>query len=139
MNADNTIANIVPQSAAYVAFANNYGYPAIAGSPWEWGFSMPNNATDPSTAFMTCTTCHNQHVMYVYQGPANSTHTGPKQTGTHIAQNNYPTYFFINSPYNPGAGNTDPTKAASTTQFCRQCHIGEANESLGVNSVTTAF
>src|SRR5262252_7143147 len=52
------ISNIVPQSAVYTAFAANYGYPAIAGSPWEWGFAMPNGATDPSTAFMTCTTCH---------------------------------------------------------------------------------
>lgn len=135
------ISNITPQSAVYTAFAANYGYPAIAGSPWGWGFSMPNGGTDASQAFMTCTTCHNQHVMYVYKAPTvrNGATVSPKQTGTKIADGTYPTYFFINAPYNPGTGNVDPTKAASTTQFCRQCHIGEANEALGVNTVQTAF
>ncbi len=128
------ITAIAPQSATYTAFAANYGFPAIAGSPWEWGFAMPTGGTDATQAFMTCTTCHNQHVMYVYKAP------NGKQTGSKIAAGGlYPTYFFINAPYNPGAGNSDPTKAASTTQFCRQCHIGEANEALGVNTVQTAF
>lgn len=135
----NDISNIVPQSATYVAFAANYGYPAIAGSAWDWGFSMPNASSDPSTAFMTCTTCHNQHVMYIYQGPKGADHVSPKMTGSAIGTNNYPTYFFINSPYNPGAGNSNPALAASTTQFCRQCHLGEANESFGVNNIATQF
>ena len=87
---------------------------------------------DPAKAFMTCTTCHNQHVMYVYAAPAG------KQVGSAIAGGKYPTYFFINGPYNPGAGNTNPTKAASTTQFCRQCHTGESNEAAGVMNVSTA-
>ena len=127
------IATLVPTvGSTYANFAANYGYPAIAGTAWDWGFSMPNGGTDPSKAFMTCTTCHNQHVMYVYKAPAG------KQAGTPIAGGTYPTYFFINGPYNPGAGN-NPTMAASTTQFCRQCHIGEANESLGVNTVQTQF
>ena len=135
------ITNIVPQSATYTAFAANYGYPAIAGSPWEWGFAMPDGGTDATQAFMTCTTCHNQHVMYVYKAPTvrSGATVNPKQTGTAIGTGAYPTYFFVNAPYNPGAGNADPTKAASTTQFCRQCHIGEANEALGVNNVQTAF
>jgi hypothetical protein len=130
-----SIASIVPTpGTTYANFAANYGYPAIAGSPWEWGFAMPNGSTDPSTAFMTCTTCHNQHVMYVYAPPRG------KQAGTAIAAGTaYPTYFFVNAPYNPGAGNNSPTLAASTTQFCRQCHIGEANESAGVNNVKTQF
>jgi len=134
LSAPGTISNIVPNpGTTYANFATNYGYPAIAGSAWDWGFSMPNGATDASLAFMTCTTCHNQHVMYIYSAPRG------KQAGTAIAGGTYPTYFFINGPYNPGAGNNNPTKAASTTQFCRQCHIGEANESYGVNSVTTQF
>jgi hypothetical protein len=129
-----SIATIIPTpGSTYANFAANYGYPAIAGSAWDWGFSMPNGSTDPSTAFMTCTTCHNQHVMYVYTAPRG------KQVGSPIATGNYPTYFFINAPYNPGAGNSSPTLAASTTQFCRQCHIGEANESAGVNNVKTQF
>jgi hypothetical protein len=126
------ITAIVPQSASYTAFATNYGYPAIAGSAWEWGFAMPNGGTDASKAFMTCTTCHNQHVMYIYKAPSG------KQVGSAIAGGTYPTYFFVNGPYNPGSGNT-PTKAASTTQFCRQCHTGESNEANGVNNVTTSF
>jgi len=93
-----------------------------------------NGGTDPSQAFMTCTSCHNQHVMYVYAPPAG------KQNGTAIAAGSaYPTYFFVNGPYNPGAGNTSPTLAASTTQFCRQCHFGESNEAAGINSVKTQF
>ena len=134
------IATIVPTpGTAYASFAANYGFPAIAGSQWEWGFSMPNGGTDPSAAFMTCTTCHNQHVMYVYKpAPFPGYGNNHSQPGTAIAGGTFPTYFFINSPYNPGAGNT-PTKAASTTQFCRQCHIGESNEANGVTNVTTAF
>jgi hypothetical protein len=131
------ISNIVPQSASYTQFAANYGYPAIAGTAWDWGFHMPNGGTDASTAFMTCTTCHNQHVMYIYKTPA--AYTGHGQTGSAIAGGTYPTYFFVNAPYNPGAGNANPALAASTTQFCRQCHTGEQNEALGVNNVKTAF
>jgi hypothetical protein len=136
------ISQIAPQSATDTAFAANDGYPAIAGSPWEWGFAMPNGGTDATQAFMTCTTCHNQHVMYVYKTPSKPFAAGSpdhSQQGSAIAGGTYPTYFFVNAPYNPGSGNVDPTKAASTTQFCRQCHIGEANEALGVNSVKTAF
>jgi hypothetical protein len=132
--ANGAIANIAPTSGStYEKFAVNYGYPAIAGSPWSWGFALPSGSSDASKAFMTCTTCHNQHVMYVYAAPRG------KQTGTAIAGGTYPTYFFVNGPYNPGAGNNNPTLAASATQFCRQCHIGEANESFGVNSVHTQF
>jgi hypothetical protein len=128
------ISTITPTAGtAYANFAANYGYPAIAGTAWDWGFHLPNGSSDPTVAFMTCTTCHNQHVMYVYAAPRG------KQAGTAVAGGTFPTYFFVNAPYNPGAGNASPTLAASTTQFCRQCHIGEANESLGVNNVKTQF
>ncbi len=132
--ANGAITSIVPTAgSSYATFAANYGYPAIAGSAWEWGFALPDGTSDASKAFMTCTTCHNQHVMYIYKAPSG------KQAGSKIAGGTYPTYFFINAPYNPGAGNNDPTKAASTTQFCRQCHTGEQNEALGVNNVQTQF
>jgi cytochrome c553 len=128
------ITSIAPTTgSSYATFASNYGYPAIAGSSWEWGFHLPSGSSDASSAFMTCTTCHNQHVMYVYTAPRG------KQIGSAIASGTYPTYFFINGPYNPGAGNSNPNLAASTTQFCRQCHTGEQNEALGINSVKTAF
>jgi hypothetical protein len=129
-----SINSIVATSGStYEAFAQNYGYPAIAGGAYGYGVANPEGNSDPSKLYVTCTTCHNQHVMYVYQAPAG------KQVGSKIAGGTYPTYFFINAPYNPGAGNADPTKAASTTQFCRQCHFGEANENFGVNNVQTQF
>ncbi len=132
--ANGAITAITPTAGtAYANFAVNYGYPAIAGSPWSWGVSLPAGDSNAADAFITCTTCHNQHVMYVYQAPRG------KQTGSAIAGGTYPTYFFVNGPYNPGAGNTNPTTAASATQFCRQYHIGEANESYGVNNVKTQF
>lgn len=138
IDANNGITNIAPNSAAYVQFSQNYGYPAIAGTSWDWGFHLnPAAPTDATQAFMTCTTCHNQHAMYVYVAPPS--YTGHGQTGSKLAGGTYPTYFFVNAPYNPGAGNTSPNMAVSTTQFCRQCHFSTANESFGINNVQTQF
>ena len=133
VDAVNGITNIAPNAASYVQFATNYGYPSLAGSAWGWGVSIPSGDTNPGDAFLTCTTCHNQHVMYIYQAPRG------KQTGSAVAGGTFPTYFFINAPFNPGAGNNNPNLAASATQFCRQCHFGEANENFGVNTVKTQF
>jgi len=133
VDAVNGITNIAPNSAQYVSFVSNYGYPAIAGSAWGWGVSIPAGDTNPGDAYLTCTTCHNQHVMYIYQAPRG------KQTGSAIAGGTYPSYFFINAPYNPGSGNLSSNLASSATQFCRQCHFGEANESYGVTTVKTQF
>jgi hypothetical protein len=71
--------------------------------------------------------------MYIYQAPRG------KQTGAAVAGGTFPSYFFINAPFNPGAGNNSPNLASSATQFCRQCHFGEANENFGVNTVKTQF
>ncbi len=131
------ITKITPQGN-YANFVTNYGYPAIAGTAWDFGVALPNGATDASGAFLTCTTCHNQHAMYVYVAPP--AYAATYQANAAIAASGYyPTYFFINSPYNPGAGNTNPQKAVSTTQFCRQCHWDTANEYFGINNVTTQF
>jgi hypothetical protein len=55
----------------------------------------------------------------------------------------YATYFFVNGPYNPmintGVGGYTGKQAVSTTQFCRQCHFGEANESNNTFGITTQF
>jgi hypothetical protein len=52
----------------------------------------------------------------------------------------YATYFFINGPYNPNIQRADTNlNAPSTTQFCRQCHFGEANEANNQFGVTTVF
>ena len=101
-------------------FVQNYGF-----------FVSPGNYNN--TPVVLCTTCHNQHVMTVYTASTNSPVAG-QTTGY------YATYFFINGPYNPnitpdGTGKTAP----STTQFCRQCHFGEANEANNTNTITTQF
>ena len=51
----------------------------------------------------------------------------------------YATFFFVNGPYNPNINNVANTNAPSTTQFCRQCHFGEANEANNSNNITTVF
>ncbi|HTZ98307.1 MAG TPA: hypothetical protein VMB18_18020 [Terriglobales bacterium] len=97
------------------AFVNNYGFFV--------NLSVYNN-----TAVVTCTTCHNQHLMNVVSvtnGPNSGLPTGP-----------YATMFFVNSPYNPGSGTTNSNQ---TAQFCRQCHGGEANESNGSYTIVTTF
>jgi len=111
-------------TGAYATFVKNYGAPAIS--------AMVVDATN-QVPYVVCTTCHNQHQMNVYISAGN---TG---TGLDIAAaGGYATFFFVNSPYNPGAAWT-PTAAPSTTQFCRQCHFGTANEAFGSNGITTAY
>lgn len=140
VDATNGITNIVPNSTAYAEFNAHYGYPAIAGSIWSYGVAIPSGDTIPTDAFLTCTTCHNQHQMYVYQGPAAypGATTG-KMANSQIGVGTYPTYFFVNGPYNPGTATTSATTANSTTQFCRQCHFDTANETFGITAVTTQF
>ncbi len=107
----------------YATFLSNYGAPAVN--------SMVVDATN-QVPYVVCTTCHNQHQMNVYN--ASATGLGAIQG----AAGSYETYFFVNAPYNPGAAWT-PTAAPSTTQFCRQCHFGVANEAFGATGITTAF
>ena len=134
VDAVNGITNIAPNSPAYFQFATNYGYPALAGSAWAYGVSIPNGDTNPGDAFLTCTTCHNQHAMYVYVAPA-----GKQSGATIVGGGSYPTYFFLNGPYNPGTDVPNANMAASATQFCRQCHFDTANEAYGISTVTTQF
>ena len=107
----------------YATFMTNYGAPAVNGMVVDTTNQVP---------YVVCTTCHNQHQMNVYSAGKKLAEIQGTATGT------YATYFFVNAPYNPGAA-WKPTAAPSTTQFCRQCHFGEANEAYGVNNVTTAF
>jgi len=109
----------------YLAFLTNYGAPAVNG--------MVVDATN-QVPYVTCTTCHNQHQMNVFQSGS-----GLSEIQQKAAAGTYETYFFINAPYNAGAAWT-PTSAPSTTQFCRQCHFGGlANEAFGQNGIGTAF
>lgn len=118
----------VTPGTPYAQFVANYGWPALAPGKWSKPYGV-NGAGQP---YVLCTTCHNQHVMTVYTASTASPIAG--QTSGY-----YATFFFINGPYNPNIQGTYTTQAASTTQFCRQCHFGEANESNNTNNITTKF
>jgi hypothetical protein len=130
------ITSIVPTpGSAYASFVQDYGMPAIAGTSHTWGVNNPTGNTDPSKLYLTCTTCHNQHAMNVYA--SNTKASGGGLAGS--LNGTYKTYFFINGPYNVDQynnGTTFTNKAASVAQFCRQCHFGESNESVGLNLPT---
>jgi hypothetical protein len=119
----------VTPGTPYAQFVANYGYPALAPGKW----SQPFAVTTGGKPYVLCTTCHNQHVMTVYTS----------STASPIAADGggkyYATYFFVNGPYNPNVSNIANTNAPSTTQFCRQCHFGEANEANNTNNITTVF
>jgi hypothetical protein len=89
-------AKITPAGLG-VNYAKNYGFTASLKS-----YS--------GTATVMCTTCHNQHVMTVFNGTI-------AQTAGY-----YQTQFGIRGYYNPG------NKGNSVSQFCRQCHQSHANE-----------
>ena len=120
----------VTPGTPYAQFVANYGWPALAPGKWSNPYAV-NGAGKP---YVLCTTCHNQHVMTVYTSSANSPIVcdgGGKY---------YATYFFVNGPYNPNI-TPDPTgkTAPSTTQFCRQCHFGEANEANNTTGIVTQY
>ena len=81
-----------------------------------------------NNAVVTCTSCHNQHLMNVVKVT-----NGPKSG---LPSGNYKTMFFIRAPYNPGSGTAGSNQ---TAQFCRQCHGGEANEMNGGGAIPTTF
>jgi hypothetical protein len=115
-------------------FVQHYGLPSFRG---RGTVGVPAGATSANQAFVVCTTCHTPHTMYVATASASNPYAG-------LTAGNFPTYFFLVGPYNPGSLSAvnDGTKASSATQFCRQCHYsgaGGANESIGINSVTTAW
>jgi hypothetical protein len=83
----------------------------------NYGFFVSLSAYN-NTAVVTCTSCHNQHLMNVVSVTTGKTSGLP--TGF------YQTMFFIRAPYNPADANPLTNQ---TAQFCRQCHGGEANES----------
>jgi len=120
----------VTSGSPYAQFVANYGWPALAPGKW----SKPYGINGAGLPYVLCTTCHNQHVMTVYTSSANSPIVG--DGGGKF----YATYFFVNGPYNPNLqGKLTAGQAASTTQFCRQCHFGEANEANNTNNIPTVF
>ncbi len=126
--ANNTFT--VTPGSQYAQFVVNYGYPALAPG----NSSNPYGVNPSGQPYVLCTTCHNQHVMTVYTSSAASPIAGDG------GGKSYATFFFINGPYNPNLqGKLTGGQAASTTQFCRQCHFGEANEASNTNNIPTVF
>lgn len=126
-------------NTAYMTFISHYGAFNVTQSTTAnpsggrtTGVVIPAGATDATTAYVVCTTCHTPHSMYPFSGKVR----GSATSGV------YPTYFFLSAPYNPAAPITDGTKASSATQFCRQCHFtgaGGSNEGSGIMNVDTSF
>jgi cytochrome c553 len=92
----------------------------------NYGFFVNLSAYN-NTAVVTCTSCHNQHVM-------NTVKVTAAKSG--LPPNYYATMFFLVGPYNPASGTAGSNQ---TAQFCRQCHGGEANESNGQGQIGTTF
>ena len=117
----------VTTGSNYAQFIANYGAPVLRINR---SFSNINSAGQP---YVTCRTCHNQHVMTVYAASTNNPIAGN-------TSGYYATYFFVAAPYNPNLqGKLTAGQAASTTQFCRQCHFGEANEANNTKNIPTVF
>jgi hypothetical protein len=119
----------VTSGTPYAQFVSNYGWPALAPGK----YSLPYGVNSAGKPYVACTTCHNQHVMTVYSSTAASPIAGDG------GGKYYATYFFVNGPYNPNLQTYAKTSVPSTTQFCRQCHFGEANEANNTNNITTQF
>jgi hypothetical protein len=84
----------------------------------NYGFTVSPSVYNNQPVVM-CTTCHNQHVMTVYNGTIAGT------------KGYYQTQFGIRGYYNATNGGN------SVSQFCRNCHGSHANEYNNANIPTT--
>jgi cytochrome c553 len=115
-NWDCTIVNgaiTYPSGTKMYQFVQNYGF-----------FVSPGNYN--GTPIVTCTTCHNQHLMNVVKVT-----TGSKSG---LPSGYYTTMFFVRAPYNPA---TTTPNSNQNAQFCRECHGYEANEMNNGTAGTT--
>ncbi len=121
---------VLTPGSPYAQFVTNYGFPALAPGKW----SEPFGVNGAGRAYVLCTTCHNQHVMTIYTSSKLSPILG--DGGNRF----YATDFFVNGPYNPNVqGKLAAGQAASTTQFCRQCHFNDSNEANDSLNIPTVF
>jgi len=111
----------------YYDFAYTYGLPALNSLAGD-GSAIAGNA------YVTCTTCHNQHVQNVFKGAPKGAPTGSPAAGLVTTAK----IFYMNGPYNPGAP-YDPTHEPSTMRFCQQCHFSMSSESYGATNIGTSF
>jgi hypothetical protein len=126
ISSTNSISSI-GYNGQYAQFVNSYGAPVLLKGAHSYG--TPVNAS--GVPYIVCTTCHDQHSMNVYAVVGSGNPIAGSSVGT------YAKYFFINAPYNPNTVVVPIGTAASTTQFCRQCHFGESNEANGGTLPTT--
>jgi len=123
-NWDCTIVNgaiTFPAGTKMNQFVQNYG----------WFVSTSAYNGNP---IVTCTTCHNQHLMNIVSVTQKSGCTSGTCSG--LPTGYYLTMFFIRAPYNPSDPNSHTNQ---TAQFCRQCHGGESNELNGNPNQATIF
>ncbi|MFY9674531.1 MAG: hypothetical protein WCB53_03885 [Terriglobales bacterium] len=118
----------ITYAGQYAQFVSSYGAPVLLKGAHSYG--TPLNASN--VPYVVCTTCHDQHSMNVYSVVGAGNPIAGQTSGT------YAKYFFINAPYNPNTVQVPLGYAASTTQFCRQCHFGESNEANG-GTLPTSF
>jgi len=116
----------VQSGSAFAQYMLNYGAPDLRIGRT---FSNINASGQP---YITCRTCHNQHVMTVFAASSNNKIQGN-------SSGYYATYFFVAAPYNPNIQGYAKNQAPSTTQFCRQCHFSTSNEANNTNTITTVF
>jgi len=98
--------------------------PASSRFVSNYGFFVKLSAYN-GKAVITCTTCHDQHVMNVVKVGDGSS--------SGLPAGNYATMFFLRGPYNPADSNTGSNQ---TAQFCRQCHGNLSNEMNGSTAGT---
>ena len=110
----------------YGNFVAAYGMPAVSN------MANPGDGV-PGNLFVTCTTCHNQHVMNVYSA---SGHGAQPIAGGVVKS--AATIFFVQGPYNPGS-QYDPTHVPSTNAFCLQCHFSHSSQYFGSTTVGVAY
>jgi hypothetical protein len=94
----------------------------------NYGFFVSLSAYN-NTAVVTCTSCHNQHLMNIVNV------TNGAKSG--LPSGNYQTMFFVRAPYN--GANSSNVASNQNAQFCRECHGGEANESNAGAAIPTTF
>jgi len=95
----------------------------LPGTSGTYSTTSHGVTTTYTTAWVTCTTCHDQHDMSYFN-------TGAVVAGAAVIK---PTHFFVRGWYDPGNSAT----SNSVAQFCRTCHGGESNEMNGQMTIGT--
>ena len=124
-----TAFSVTPGSQ-YAQFVANYGWPALAPGKYSNPYGV-NSAGKPYVA------------LHHLPQPARNDRLHFNRVASPIQGDGggkfYATYFFVNGPYNPNLQTYAQTSAPSTTEFCRQCHFGEANEANNTNNIKAQF